>query len=60
MTKLNSTAKKIDTVFKVLTVLFRVAGVALLVGLVIIGGLSCLIWIQQWWALDTTPSALDF
>lgn len=38
MTKLNSTAKKIDTVFKVLTVLFRVAGVALLVGLVIIGG----------------------
>ena len=37
MTKLNSTARKIDTVFKILDVLISIAGVALLVGLAIIG-----------------------
>lgn len=37
MTKLNSTARKIDTFFKVFTTLLNVAGIAMLVGLVIIG-----------------------
>lgn len=37
MTKLNSTAKKIDTFFKIFHTLLNIAGIALLVGLAIIG-----------------------
>lgn len=37
MTKLNSTAKKIDTFFKIFYTLLNIAGIALLVGLAIIG-----------------------
>lgn len=37
MTKLNSTAKKIDTFFKAFTILLNIALIAMLVGLIIIG-----------------------
>ena len=37
MTKLNSTARKIDTLFKIFTVLLSIAGIALLAGLAVIG-----------------------
>lgn len=37
MTKLNSTAKKIDTFFKVFNTLLNIAGIVMLVGLAIIG-----------------------